>query len=526
MVMTPSITLHFLKMKYYKLHRVNVKFSKYKGCDIVSEYLGHNVESHHGDGNNSSPHGKNKQVKLKLWQLILLLLAVIILTAGITVAATILISHKVSGLTKDQRADLKKIEYVYKTLNKDYYKKQSSDKLTQSAIDGMVKELKDPYSEYMTADETKQFNEGVSGDFVGIGAEMQKKNDQISITSPMKDSPAEKAGIRPKDVVTKVNGKSVVGKPLDEVVKLVRGKKGTTVTLTIKRGSQEKDIKIKRGTIHVKSVEYEKKGNVGVMTINKFQSNTSGELKSAIIKAHKQGVRKIVLDLRNNPGGLLDEAVKMANIFIDKGKTVVQLEKGEDKEQLKTSNDALKQAKDMDVSILVNEGSASASEVFTGAMKDYHKAKVYGSKTFGKGIVQTTREFDDGSLLKYTEMKWLTPDDHYIHGKGIQPDVKIPTPKYQSLNVIPNNKTYQLGDDNKNVKTMKIGLTALGYKVDNESNKFDSNLESAIKSFQQDNHLDVTGQFDKKTNEKFTQELVEKSNKHDTVLDKLLDKLK
>ncbi|MBC8780736.1 MULTISPECIES: S41 family peptidase [Staphylococcus] len=478
------------------------------------------------DESQSNSQNKNKQVRFKLWQFLLILLGVILITAGITVAATILISHKMSGLNKDQRADLKKIEYVYKTLNKDYYKKQDSDKLTQSAIDGMVKELKDPYSEYMTSEETKQFNEGVSGDFVGIGAEMQKKNDQISITSPMKDSPAEKAGIQPKDVVTKVNGKSVEGKPLDQVVKLVRGKKGTKVTLTIKRGSQEKDIKIKRDTIHVKSVEYEKKGNVGVFTINKFQSNTSGELKSAIIKAHKQGVRKIVLDLRNNPGGLLDEAVKMANIFIDKGKTVVQLEKGDDKEQLKTSNDSLKQAKDMDVSILVNDGSASASEVFTGAMKDYHKAKVYGSKTFGKGIVQTTREFGDGSLLKYTEMKWLTPDDHYIHGKGIQPDSKIATPKYQSLNVIPNNKTYHLGDENKNVKTMKIGLTALGYKVNNESNQFDSELESAIKSFQKDNHLEVTGKFDKTTNDKFTQELVEKSNKHDTVLDKLLQKLK
>ena len=119
----------------------------------------------------------------------------------------------------------------------------------------MVKELKDPYSEYMTAEETKQFNEGVSGDFVGIGAEMQKKNDQISITSPIKDSPAEKAGIQPKDTVTKVNHHSVVGKPLDQVVKMVRGKKGTNVILTIKRGSQEKDIKIKRDTIHVKSVE-------------------------------------------------------------------------------------------------------------------------------------------------------------------------------------------------------------------------------------------------------------------------------
>ena len=216
----------------------------------------------------------------------------------------------------------------------------------------------------------------------------------------------------------------------------------------------------------------------------------------------------------------------MSNIFIDKGKTVVKLEKGNDTESIKTSNDALKEAKDMDVSILVNEGSASASEVFTGALKDYHKAKVYGSKTFGKGIVQTTREFDDGSLLKYTEMKWLTPDGHYIHGKGIKPDVAINTPKYQSLNVIPSSKTFELGDDDKNVKTIKIGLSALGFKVDNESSKYDSALENQVKAFQQENKLEVNGKFNKETNNKFTELLVEKANKNDDVLDKLLKILK
>lgn len=231
------------------------------------------------------------------------------------------------------------------------------------------------------------------------------------------------------------------------------------------------------------------------------------------------------MDLRNNPGGLLDEAVKMANIFIDKNETVVQLEKGKHKEAIKASNDASKEAKDMDVSILVNKGSASASEVFTGAMKDYNKAKVYGSKTFGKGIVQTTREFEDGSLLKFTNMKWLTPKSHYIHGKGITPDKKIEEPAYQSLNVIPSNKTYQLGDDDKNVKTMKVGLNALGYHINNQSTEFDSELEDALKSFQKKNNLDVNGTFNKSTNEKFTQQLVEKANKEDTVLNELLKKL-
>ncbi|MGC9604516.1 S41 family peptidase [Staphylococcus warneri] len=166
-----------------------------------------------------------KKIHLKLWHLIILIIGIILITVAITVAATLLISHQMSGLNKEQRANLHKIEYVYKTLNKDYYKNEKSDKLSQAAIDGMVKELKDPYSEYMTKEQTKSFNEGVSGDFVGIGAEMQKKNDQISITSPMKGSPAEKAGIKPKDVVTEVNHKSIKNKPLDEVVKMVRGKK-------------------------------------------------------------------------------------------------------------------------------------------------------------------------------------------------------------------------------------------------------------------------------------------------------------
>lgn len=148
---------------------------------------------------------------------------------------------------------------MYKILNSDYYKKQDSDKLSKAAIDGMVKELKDPYSEYLTKEQTKSFNEGVSGDFVGIGAEMQKKNDQIMVTSPMKGSPAERAGIRPKDVITKVNGKSIKGKALDEVVKDVRGKENTEVTLTVQRGSEEKTLRLNVKKFMLKVLSIRKK---------------------------------------------------------------------------------------------------------------------------------------------------------------------------------------------------------------------------------------------------------------------------
>ena len=471
-------------------------------------------------------HKSPKTFNIKRWKFITLLIAVILVTILLTVLSTIAITHKMSGLDNDQRKSFKKVQAAYATLANDYYKQQNPDKLSEAAINGMVKELKDPYSQYMTKDETKSFNEDVSGDFVGIGAEMQQRNHQISVTSPMKGSPAEKAGLKPKDVVKEVDGKSVKGKSLTDVVKMVRGKEGTTVTLTIERAHQTHTLKIKRDKIHVKSVEYKKEGNVGVFTINKFQENTAAELKTSIKKAHDEGVNKIVLDLRNNPGGLLNEAVKMANIFIDKDKPVVKLQKGKDTEVIRAPSDSLKEAKNMQVSILVNEGSASASEVFTGAMKDYGKAKVYGEKTFGKGIVQTTKEYKDGSLLKYTEMKWLTPKGHYIHGKGIQPDVKIDAPRYQSLSMIPEDKVFKDGDHSKDIKSIKIGLKALGYNTNNEDETFDSALQSAVESFQKDNQLDVNGKFDKETNRKFTEKLIDKSSKDDEVLKSLLKKLK
>lgn len=484
-----------------------------------------NSEEHETQSNLPKKQRSARPLHIRKSRLVLLLLITIILTALIAVAATLGFQHWRSGLEKQQRQSFSKVENVYQTLTNDYYKKKDPDKLSKAAIDGMVKELDDPYSEYMTKDQTKSFNEDVSGDFVGIGAEMQKKDQHVQITSPMKGSPAEKAGLKPKDIVKKVDGKSVKGQPLEAIVKKVRGKKGSTVTLTIQRGTHEQDFKIKRDKIHVKSVDYSKHGNVAVLKINKFQSSTSGELKSALLKAHKTGINKVVLDLRNNPGGLLDEAVKMINVFVDKNKTAVELQKGDHTENIKTSNNALKEAQDMDVSILINEGSASASEVFTGAMRDYNKATIYGSKSFGKGIVQTTHEFKDGSLLKFTNMKWLTPKGHYIHKKGIQPDHTIKPPKYQQLSVIPTDKTLKVGDNNQHVSTINIGLNALGYHTDDESKTFDSNLERQVKAFQKDHHLDETGAFDKSTNEKFTQALVDKSNKHDTVLDDLLHKL-
>lgn len=454
---------------------------------------------------------------------ILSILLTFVLTVLVIAGGFFYYNH--SSQNQKVTANAQKLSDVYELIANDYYKKQDKDQLLDHAIKGMTKSLNDPYTEYLSQDETKSFQEDVSGDFVGIGAEMQQKGKQIIITSPMKDSPAEKAGIKPKDELLAINGHSTKNKALNAIISEIRGKKGTEVKLTIKRGNDTRDITVKRDKIHVKSVEYKKHGHTGVFKINKFQEGTAGELKSAIQQSQKEGVTQVLLDLRNNPGGLLDEAVKMANIFLDKGETVVKLEKGNQKDAVKTANQPLDHIKDMKISILLNEGSASASEVFSGALHDHHIAKIYGTKSFGKGIVQTTREFKDGSLLKFTEMKWLTPDGHYIHGKGIKPDVPVKGADYENIKPIPTDKTYQQGDHDKNIRSIKIGIKALGYSIDTVDESYDAQLSTAIKAFQQKNHIEANGMFNEETNRLFTEKLVEKATSEDPMIEQTLKKL-
>ncbi|WP_258007254.1 S41 family peptidase [Staphylococcus sp. 17KM0847] len=472
---------------------------------------------------NPSSHEQKSPKYISLKYFIIGIILTILLTAAIVGGGLWYWTHQSSDAHIQKNA--KKLSDVYEIIASDYYKNTDKDALLDDAIKGMTKSLNDPYTEYMTQEETQSFNEDVSGDFVGIGAEMAQKGDRIFIASPIKKAPAEKAGLKAKDELIAVDGQKVKGKSLNSVVKKVRGEKGTKVTLTIKRGEEEKEYTVTRDNIHVESVEYKKNGDIFVFKVNKFQEGTAGELKSTIQKAQQQGAKQILIDLRNNPGGLLDEAVKMANIFLDKGETVVQLEKGKNKQVIKTDGTPLKDIKNLNVSVLINEGSASASEVFAGALRDHKVATIYGQKSFGKGIVQTTREFSDGSLLKFTEMKWLTPNGHYIHGKGIEPDTKVDGADYENMSVIPSNKVIKEGDNSKYVKSIKVGLKALGYNVGSINNRYDARLKEAVQSFQSDYDLNHNGIFNKETNQLFTEKLVEKSTSEDTMLKNTIEQI-
>ncbi|MCQ9304304.1 S41 family peptidase [Mammaliicoccus sciuri] len=463
---------------------------------------------------------QSRQITLPLYKLLIILFVTVLLTAVVSYA-----SYKF-GLYfgNDQQKELNKIQEAYKQINNDYYKDVDDDKLTQGAIDGMIKSLDDPYSEYISAKDTTSYNEEISGDFVGIGAEMEMHDGYVRITSPMKDSPAEKAGVKSLDVITKVDHESIKNKSLYEIVNKVRGKKGTTVTLTIKReGKEPFDVKIKRDKIHLTSVDYTKKKDTGVIAISKFQNKTTKELQSALKQAKKDKVKHVVLDLRNNPGGLLDEVVTSVNLFVDKNKPVIYLEtKGDKPQAVETENDKMSGIGDMDYTVLVNKGSASAAEIFAGALQDYKIADVLGTTTFGKGIGQVHKEFSDSSILKYTNMRWLTPNKSYIHKKGIQPDKTIKAPKYEEIEIIDPSKTYQEGDQSKEIKSIKIGLNAIGYNINNENDQFDAQLTSQVKSFQSEHDLTANGIFTDDTTKKFIELLRKKIRSEDKQLDEAI----
>ncbi|MFA6306292.1 MAG: S41 family peptidase [Patescibacteria group bacterium] len=294
------------------------------------------------------------------------------------------------------------------------------------ALRGLVESIGDPYTVFMEPKVAKEFSDDLAGTFEGIGAEIGKKDNIITIVAPLADMPAEKAGLQSGDKIYAINGESTAGLEIDEAVNKIRGPKGTEVTLTIFRESFEKtkDFKIIRQPIVVKSVRT-KMGDdkIFVITITNFNDDTSELFKKAAAEAVEKNPKGLILDLRNNPGGYLETAIDVASEWVDQGAVVTEQFSPEKKNEYLHRGRA--RLKDFPTVVLVNQGSASASEIVAGALKDNDKATVVGMKTFGKGSVQTLEDMKDGSSVKITVAKWLTPKGYNINHEGIAPDVEV-----------------------------------------------------------------------------------------------------
>ncbi|MBI2012970.1 MAG: S41 family peptidase [Candidatus Colwellbacteria bacterium] len=300
-------------------------------------------------------------------------------------------------------------------------------KLVYGAVKGMVDSLGDPNTSFFTPEESKQFSQDLSGSFGGIGAEIGSENEQITIIAPLKSSPSERAGLRANDKILKVDGKSTEGLAVSEAVRLIRGEVGTKVTLTIIREGWQspRDVEIARETIQVPTVEWSmKEGNIIHLELSSFSANTPFAFFQAIAGGLRQGGDGLILDLRNNPGGFLEVSVNLAGWFVNRGDVVVseKFTGGDERLFRAYGNEALK---NFPVVVIMNEGSASASEILAGALRVHQGIKIVGAKSFGKGTVQQLIDLSDGSTLKVTISHWLLPNGHLIEGNGLEPDVKV-----------------------------------------------------------------------------------------------------
>jgi len=331
---------------------------------------------------------------------------------------------------KPEEVDFSLFWETWNVLKEKFYQPEKFDtqKMTEGAISGMVKSLGDPYTSFFNPQETKEFFEEAKGTFEGIGIEIDKKKEELVVIAPLEGTPAERAGIRAGDKILKIDDKETVDLSLEEAVKLIRGPKGTEVKLTISRGDwkEPKEFKISRALIKIPSLKWElKEDDIVYLKLYQFFDRTGDDFRKSAIEILNSPAKKIILDLRNNPGGYLEVAREISGWFLKRGDVVVIEDFGPGKEKNEYKADGNEKFLDYPIVVLINQGSASASEILAGALRDNRNVLLIGEKSFGKGSIQELEELRGGSSLKITIANWLTPKGQLITDKGLEPDIKV-----------------------------------------------------------------------------------------------------
>lgn len=316
---------------------------------------------------------------------------------------------------------------TYDTIMSEYYKDVDSDKLIEGAINGMLESLDDEHTMYFDKKSKEEFDSELSGNYYGIGAQIQLTSDEtIKITKVFDDSPAKKTGLKEEDVFVSVDGTSVKGKSATEVANMLKSDSVKTSTIVVKRNDKELTFKVTKENITLFSVSSEMLDNngknVGYLSVSIFGQKTYSQFKDALTKLEKQDMDSLIIDLRGNTGGYLSTVTNMLEEFIDKGNVIYQIQSSSGVKQYKTVKASEKKYK---IVVLIDGGSASASEIMSAAMKEVYGATLVGQTTYGKGTVQTTKDLSNGSMIKYTIEKWLTPSGKNIDKEGIKPDYEV-----------------------------------------------------------------------------------------------------
>ena len=364
------------------------------------------------------------------------LLLLLIIALGISFGAGLLTGKNqvVCRVCQPEQIDFSLFWEAYETLQSRFVDPEKIDtqKIIYGAIEGMVKSLEDPYTIFLSPEETKKFKEDISGRFEGIGIEIGKKDEQLQVIAPLEGTPAKTAGLKAGDKILQIDDTPTIDLSIDEAVNLIRGPKGTKVVLTIFREGLKapKEVEITRDVIEIPSMSWELKDisendKIAYIKIYQFSEKAGFDFAVAVREILNSPANKIVLDLRNNPGGYLEISQEIAGWFLEQGNTVVIEDFGGKQDQRVYQSQGNSRLLQYPMTIIINEGTASASEILAGALRDNRGIKIIGEKSYGKGSIQELEELKGGSVLKITVAKWLAPNGELITGKGLEPDIKI-----------------------------------------------------------------------------------------------------
>lgn len=440
------------------------------------------------------------------------------LGAVVTLLLSLIFPEKKSNsiISPANYGEISSINQVYEALKSyHYFYEGDSQALIDGAISGMINALDDPHSTYFTMKDYENFVEHLEDTYSGIGCEVTTVNGYTMIVSPFPDSPADEAGILANDLVVEVDGENVVGQTLQEVTNKIKGPVNSTVTLGISRNDNPEliYIEVTRKAIDQETVKSElivEEGQpIGYLQITTFGENTAKEFKTAIEELESQGMTSLIVDLRNNSGGYLTSVVEMVDYILPPGKTITTIES---RDGSSVSYETESEGKDYPVVTLINEGSASASEIFSAAMKEAGGYEIVGTTSYGKGTVQVSMPIDDHSSLKITTQIWKTPDNNWINEVGVTPTIEVEAPEFYNYYQVylEDGKSLEFDQVDPAIANAQNILNTLGYSVDRTDGYFDDSTETAVKQFQKDNGIEETGVIDNKTASHLTLSLRDK----------------
>lgn len=425
--------------------------------------------------------------------------------------------------------DLKIIENTYNIIQTNYIKDVDKTTLLQGALKGMVNALEDPYSEFLTEKESEVYDETIEGSFHGVGIQFMLEGENVKVITAIDGTPASEAGIQPNDIILKADDKELKGLDTSEIVNLIRGPIDSEVVLTIQRADKEIEVPLKRAEIPIETVTGEIDKNnktIAHVKITQFNSTTYDELIKVVKDMRNEGAQAFVFDLRYNPGGLMDQALKISNMFLKDGDIIMNVEEGSGKITKYAANDREfgKFQVDEPYVFLINDGSASASEILAGTIKENTDAPIVGTKSFGKGTVQNFPDSNYLGELKLSIAKWLLPSGLWINETGIKPTVEAEPEDIEKVLSLDAKEVLEEGGSSERIESLTTILKTFGY-LEDASKTFDESVTAAVKAYQKDKHLTVDGIVTGDTTNQIMTDVRDYFNKHDQQYDKAVETL-